>query len=156
MTMRYRNPRSLHSSQNRRRGGAILEMAVGLPVLVGLASGVFAYGYSFFVYHELQQAVRGGARYAAVADYDGPSGVNYLEQIKNVTVYGRAEPGAQDVPLAPGLTTAHVDVTVDVDASGLPMRVRVGIVNYSVDAVWQVTSFHNKPRSAFPYQGQLS
>jgi len=146
-----RKPIQTHS----RRGSSVLELAVCLPLLVALASGVFTYGYSFYVYHGLQQTVRGGARYGSVADFDGPDGSNFTAAVKNVTVYGTIDPAQQDKPLLPGLTTGHVNVTFVVDSAGLPTEIRVEVLDYSVSTVWQSMRFHQKPRSTFPYQGQL-
>jgi len=138
-----------------RRGSSILELALCIPLLVLLSGGVFTYGYSFLVYHGLQQAVRGGARYGSVADFDGPGGTDYLAAVRNVTVYGKVSPDQQDEPILPGLTLDHVEILVLVDSTGLPLEIRVAIVNYSLDAVWQTMRFNDKPRSTFPYQGQL-
>jgi len=149
--MIFHAPRS-----NARRGSSVLELALCLPLMVALTGGVFTYGYSFYIYHGLQQSVRGGARYASVADFDGPNGTNFIATVKNVTVYGKATPGQQDPPLLPGLTLDHVNVSFTQDSAGIPAEIRVEILNYSVGAVWQSMRFHQKPRSTFPYQGQLT
>ena len=52
----------------RRRGVALLEAALVLPMLLVLIFGSIDLGYAFFVKHTLQGASREGARRAAVAD----------------------------------------------------------------------------------------
>jgi Flp pilus assembly protein TadG len=54
-----------------RRGGAILEAALVLPILLALSFGMIEYGYFFFLKHTLQGAARDGARIAIV-----PNGTN--------------------------------------------------------------------------------
>jgi Flp pilus assembly protein TadG len=49
-------------NRNRRRGSEVLELALLLPILLGLAFGAAAYGYYFFVQHNVQGAAREGAR----------------------------------------------------------------------------------------------
>ncbi len=53
-------------SGNRRRtwGGAVLEAAIIVPILVILAFGMAEYSYYFFVKHTLEGAAREGARNA--------------------------------------------------------------------------------------------
>ena len=55
-------------SRPRRRGVALLEAALVLPMLLILIFGSIDLGYAFFVKHSLQGASREGARRAAVAD----------------------------------------------------------------------------------------
>ena len=45
-----------------RCGNAIVEMALLLPVLIGLTFGAAEYGYAMYVKHTLQGASREGAR----------------------------------------------------------------------------------------------
>ena len=57
----------------RRRGGAVLEMALVTPLLLMLAFGVVEYGYFFYVQHTLQGAARAGARAAIIPGATGGS-----------------------------------------------------------------------------------
>src|SRR5438105_11295621 len=50
-----------------RCGNAIVEMALLLPVLIGLTFGAAEYGYAMYVKHTLQGASREGARASVVA-----------------------------------------------------------------------------------------
>ena len=50
----------------RRRGNALLDMALVMPVLLMLSFGAIEYGYAMFIKHSLQGAAREGARAAIV------------------------------------------------------------------------------------------
>jgi Flp pilus assembly protein TadG len=60
--------RTKQSNAQRRRGNAVLDAALVLPVLLTLTFGSIEYGYFFFVKHSLQGAAREGARAAIVPD----------------------------------------------------------------------------------------
>jgi Flp pilus assembly protein TadG len=51
----------------RRRGNAVLDMALVMPLLIGLTFGAVEYGYALYIKHSLQSAAREGARAAIVA-----------------------------------------------------------------------------------------
>src|SRR2546428_6539648 len=55
------------SARRVRSGNAIVEMALLLPVLIGLTFGAAEYGYAMYVKHTLQGASREGARASVVA-----------------------------------------------------------------------------------------
>ena len=52
--------------KGRRRGNAVMEAALVLPILLSLSFGTVEYGYFFYVKHSLQGAAREGARAAIV------------------------------------------------------------------------------------------
>jgi len=54
-------------SPRKRFGGAVLEAAIVVPVLLSLAFGTVEFGYYFFVKNTLQGAAREGARAAIVS-----------------------------------------------------------------------------------------
>ena len=58
------------TSRRTRRGSALIELTLSLSFLTALFLGVWQYGYGFYVYAELEQSVRDGARYAAARTYD--------------------------------------------------------------------------------------
>ena len=47
-----------------RRGNAVLETALVLPILLALSFGLVEFGYFFYVKHNMQGAAREGARVA--------------------------------------------------------------------------------------------
>jgi Flp pilus assembly protein TadG len=65
MLLRRNSPRP-HDRSRFRRGGALLEAALVLPIVVGLTFGMVEAGYFFFVKHTLQSAARDGARMGIV------------------------------------------------------------------------------------------
>ncbi len=86
-----------------RGGNAVVEFAITFPMLIFMMSSLFQFGHAFLVYNALEGAVRGGARYASVTDFDAPDGVEFTEAIKKVVVYGTPSPDGQN-PLVPGLS----------------------------------------------------
>lgn len=60
---------------SRRRGNAIMEAALVLPILLALSFGTVEFGYFFYVKHTLQGAAREGARAAIL-----PSATNTTVQ----------------------------------------------------------------------------
>jgi len=54
----------------RRRGNAVLDMALVMPVLLSLTFGTVEYGHYFYVKHCLQGAAREGARVAITSSAD--------------------------------------------------------------------------------------
>ena len=102
------------------RGSSILEFAIGASLLVLLFTGIFQFGYTFYAYSKLENAVRAGARFAALSVYpvSGPTTNSsptsaFVTQVKNVTVYGHPNGGVDGrTPMVSGLTTAHVSVNV--------------------------------------------
>jgi Flp pilus assembly protein TadG len=57
-----RRGRSLRKVHPSRRGTEILEVALLLPLLLGLTFGTIEYGYYWYINHSLQGAARAGAR----------------------------------------------------------------------------------------------
>ena len=49
-----------------RKGNAMLEFALATGILLPAFVGTFQFGYTFYVYNNLDTAVRGGARYASM------------------------------------------------------------------------------------------
>lgn len=54
------------------RGGAIVEMALVLPLLLALLMGVLLYGQYFMLAHSVQQAANDGARATGCASTSFP------------------------------------------------------------------------------------
>jgi Flp pilus assembly protein TadG len=139
-----------------RRGSAVVELALCLPFLVGLFLGTLQFGYSFFVYNELQQAVRAGARYASLRHYGSSTATPdsaYLNAVRNVVVY--ANPAGGTTPVAPGLTTAQVAVSV-VFQKNVPVAVRVAVNGYQLPGIVRTVPLTDKPYVEFPYVGAFS
>jgi Flp pilus assembly protein TadG len=135
------------------RGNALIEFAIGTGVLVSVFAGTFQWGYTFFRYNALLQAVTSGARLAAYRSYDSatttPSAAFQLA-VKNQVVYGN--PAGGTTPVVPGLTTSNVVVNAEFPL-GAPAFVNVYISSYQLPAIFGTTTLVNKPKVRVPYQG---
>ena len=139
-----------------RRGSALVEFAVAVGVFVPLLTGTFQFGYSFFVYNKLQNAVRAGARYASLRSYDSttstPSSA-FSNAVKNVVVYGDPDGGA--TPATSGLSTNEVFVTVTM-TSNVPSLVTVDIRGFAINGVFGTITLNSKPAATFRYAGRFA
>ena len=140
------------SSRSRRRGNVMMEFGLAFPLLFLFLSGMYQFGYAFFVYNQLQSAVRTGARYAATTDFDGTAGSSFKSRVQNVVVYG--VPTGGSTPVVKGLTTSKVSVTWLGDAMSIPQTVTVGISDFSFYAVFRTFTLSDKPKATFIYMGQ--
>lgn len=140
-------------ARRRRQGGnALVEFALAFGFLFPVLTGTFQFGYAFFVYNELQNAVRQGARYAAYKTYDSSSATPstaFANSVKNAVVYGN--PAGGTAPIVPSLTTANVNLQVTF-TSGVPEMMTVSIQNYTLDAFLRTFSI-SKPAASFSYVG---
>jgi hypothetical protein len=137
----------------RNRGSSLLEFAVATGILVPLFTGTFQFGYTLFVYNDLQSAVRGGARYASMRSYDSASSApsaGFLAAVRNMVVYGNADGTGK--PVAPGLAAANVEVLPNMNGAA-PESITVEITGYSVNAVFTSFTFNGKPSATFSYTG---
>ena len=135
-------------------GNAMIEFALAFPAIVMMMGTLFQFGYAFMTYNTLQGAIRGGARYASIADFDAPDGTNFVADIKNVVVYGVPDPNS-DPPIVRGLTTSHVIVDAsNQDGTGIPITVSVSISGFELFKVFSAITLTNKPKSTFTYMGQ--
>lgn len=136
------------------RGNTLLEFALGFSLLVPLFAGLFQFGYTFWVYNQLQAAVHAGSRYAANLAYDSPDATPsaaYAGAVRNTVVYGSPQGGT--TPLVPGLTPAHVRVEM-IFVRNAPATVVVDIDGLTISSVFRNYTMAGKPRAAFPYLGR--
>jgi Flp pilus assembly protein TadG len=150
--MRPRN-RIINRRKDKRAGNALVEFALGATVLFYVFSGTFQYGYTFYQYNSLANAVTDGAHYAALRPYDSTTATpssGYLTAVKNMVVYGN--PAGGSTPLVPNLATSNVQVSATF-ANGVPSTVTVYVTAFSISAVFGSTTFTNKPSVTYAYQG---
>lgn len=148
-------PTKKAASRRNRRGSALIELTLSLSFLTALFLGTWQYGYGFYVYAQLEQAVRDGARYAAGRTYDSATSTpsdTYLAAVQNVVVYGDPAPANGATTVAPGLTTDKVTVTVTFD-SGVPTSIAVGISGYQMPTYFGTLTLGGKPTTSFPFVG---
>jgi Flp pilus assembly protein TadG len=137
----------------KRQGSALLEFAIATGILVPLFTGTFQFGYTLYVYNNLQSAVRGGARYASMRSYDSPSATpssGFSSAVKNMVVYGNPDGTGQ--PVSRGLTASNVQIQPNMNGAA-PESITVQITGYAIDAVFTSFTFNGKPSTTFPYTG---
>lgn len=98
----------------KRRGNALLETALFLPMLLTLLVGMVQLGRITFTYYALRKTLYSVARYAGTQQ-----GVNFcdtadatLEAAKRFALTGRTEDGAAP-PFIPGLTADMISVRIE-------------------------------------------
>jgi Flp pilus assembly protein TadG len=140
----------------RERGHAMLELAISAGVMVSCLVGTFQFGYTFYTYNQLVTAVGNGARYAAQRTYrTGSEDVERANAaIRNMVVYGDAQPAPEAAPVVPKLTPAEVEVRWELAGDGTPLNVNVAIKGYSTDAIFRSFTFDGRPSVQFPYVGE--
>ena len=140
--------------RNRQRGHAILELAASATVMVSCLAGTFQFGHTFYVYNQLVSAVGNGARYAAMRTYR-PQDVDKAEKaVRNMVVYGDAQPAPDAAPAVTSLTPEQVDVHWVTDKAGAPTAVDVSIRSFMVNAVFKTITFTGRPGVEFPFVGK--
>ena len=152
--------------QTGERGNALIEFAFAFTFISVLFTGVFQFGYTFYLYNNLVTNIRAGARYAAQKSYTPGTGstagnpipaATFVSAVQNVVVYGTPQVGT--TPLVPGLTTANIQVVPTVDSNGIPQSITVRIsptTPFNLNAVVGSTRLAGKPAVTFPYTGIYS
>ena len=146
----------------RERGNALIEFALSFFLIFAMFSGIFRFGYSFYVYNTVVNAVRNGARYASIKPYDSvtttPSN-QFESEVRRMVVYGDPNAANGARPVVPGLTTANVQLTVTGGLAGsltAPTAITVSITGFNIDAVFGSLNLTGKPKASFPYTGILT
>lgn len=132
----------------------MIEFALGSFVLVGALTGTFKFGYSFYVYNNLQTAVNNGAKYAALRTYevtDSTPSACFVTAVQNMVAYGDPT-GTNTTPVAPGLTPGNVSVSVTW-GNGVPSAMTVAISSYALNSVFATVNLSNKPQVTYPFLG---
>jgi len=146
-------------SQRGRAGNVMLEFALGAGLLVAAFGGTFGFGYTFYQYNSLANAVNDGARYASLRPYNSTTITpkpDFLLAVQNMVVYGN--PAGGTVPVVPGLTTDKVQLTPAFSSpvAGVPIAMTVYINGYQIDAMFAKNTLNNKPQVTYPYIGIYS
>jgi Flp pilus assembly protein TadG len=141
------------------RGHAMLELAVSAGVMVSCLAGTFQFGYTFYTYNQLVTMVGNGARYAAQRTYRTGTDQDVERgnaAIRNMVVYGDAQPVPGAVPVVPKLTPEQVEVRWALAGDGAPVTVNVAIKGYTMDAIFRSFTFDGRPSVEFPYVGRYA
>ena len=144
--------------RRQQRGSAILEFAIAASIFVALFTGTFQYGYSFYVYNNLETAVRAAARYGAMRSYPVagetsnslPSSA-FVTDLQNIVVWGN--PGGQisgTSKVVRNIELSHVRVDVAF-ANSQPSTVTVSIQNYTIDSIFGSWTLNRKPSATFTF-----
>jgi len=144
-----------------RAGSAMVEFALGSTILVTVFTSAFQYGYIFYQYNALQNAVINGAHYAAQYRYDSTTSTpssSFKTKVQNMVVYGDPT-GTTTTPVLKNLATTNVNLTVTMLGSGTaltPSAMTVSISGYTIDAIFGSFTCTNKPSVTYAYQGIFS
>jgi Flp pilus assembly protein TadG len=147
----------VRQNRKRQKGSAILEFAIGSGILVAAFTGTFQFGYSLYIYNNLQTAVNNGAKYAALRPYeptDTTPEACFKTAVQNMVVYGDPT-GTATTPVAPSLVPGNVFVNVTF-ANGVPSTMTVGISSYKIDSAVTTITLTNKPQVTYPYLGRYA
>jgi Flp pilus assembly protein TadG len=136
------------------RGNAVIEFALGFSLLWIIFSGLYQFGYSFYVYNKLHTAVANAAELGAKMTYDTANATAFTQKLQNMVVYGDETAGT--ISVAPGLSTSNVNVSMNLDAASMPHDVTISISNYTVSAIFGSFTPNNKPRVTTKYYGTIT
>jgi Flp pilus assembly protein TadG len=148
----------------RERGNTIVEFAISFWMIFYLMTGLFQFGYSFYAYNKLVNAVRNGARYGSNLPYSSTTltpDSTYSTNVKNVVIYGTPSPAQGAQPTVSGLGTGNVTVTMTQAGGGggaliAPGFVTVQIQNFTITNVFSAIQLTAAPYITFPYTGILT
>ncbi len=141
--------------KRRQSGHAMIELAFSATVMVACLAGTFQFGYTFFVYNQLVTAIGNGARYAATRTVRAE--IDKAETaIRNMVVYGDAQPSADAQPAVAGLRPEQIEIRWTRDESGTPSAVGVSIREFAVNVVFRTFVFSGRPAVEFPYVGKFA
>ena len=142
-----------------RAGSSMVEFALGSGVLVAAFTFTFQYGFIFYQYNALFNAVNNGAHFGALQIYDTTSATpsdTFSSAVKNMVVYGDPT-GTATTPVVRGLTTSNVNLSIgSIGTSGstfYPTSVTISISGYTINGVIGNFTLSGKPAVTYPYQG---
>jgi Flp pilus assembly protein TadG len=133
-TRRSRRLHWLNRFRHDESGVQLLEVAIVIPILLLLFGAVGEFGRYFYEYTTAAKAARVGARYLASKSVTGST--NYVANAKNMVVYGNI--AGTGSPVVTGMTTANVDVQYQGGTTGIPDTVKVSIINYKHQPVFDL------------------
>jgi len=106
------NPTRFHSPESRRRGQALVEFTIALPILILLVAGILELGRGYAYGVAVSDAARDGARYAAgkAAATNGPGLANICSLVTADLVAVVPAPAAANItcPTLPGHAPPYV------------------------------------------------
>jgi Flp pilus assembly protein TadG len=141
-----------------RAGSSMVEFALGSGILVTIFVSTFQYGYFFYQYNLLVNAVNNGAHFAAMQIYDSnnttPSSA-WKTAVQNMVLYG--DPAGTNTTLqVKNLTASNISIVVGSSGSGstfTPTSMTIAITGYTIDGVTGKYVLTGKPAVTYPFQG---
>jgi archaellum component FlaG (FlaF/FlaG flagellin family) len=137
----------------------MLEFALGSGILVTAFTATFQYGYIFYQYNALVNAVNNGAHFGALQVYDSSSSTpstTYTTAVKNMVIYGDPT-GTNTTPVVKSLGTSNVTITIgylgNAGTTFTPTSVTVAITGYTINGVTGTYTLTGKPAATYPFQG---
>jgi Flp pilus assembly protein TadG len=124
------------------RGVQLVELAIVLPILLLLFAAVAEFGRYFYEYTTVAKGARVGARYLASKSVMSTQ-ADWKTNAKNLVVYGNT--AGSGTPILTGLTTANVDVQYVGGTTGVPDLVKVSIINYQHQSVFDLGKMLKNP-----------
>ena len=134
----------------------MVEFAIGSSVLIAVFTGTFQFGYMFYQYNTLVNAIEQAARYGSLLQYSSTSTTptsSFSTQVKNMAVYGT--PSAGTTPLLSGLSTSNIDVTITAGpgTNFTPAKVTVTLNSFTLNGFFATQALTNKPSVTYNYLG---
>ena len=158
------NPRGTRSRRwGSRAGSSMIEFALGSSILMATFTATFQYGFIFYQYNALFNAVNNGAHFAALQVYDStsstPTASTFTTPVKNMVVYGDPT-GTNTTPVAKGLSTSNVSITIGYTGNEgttfTPTSVTVALTGYTINGVIGNYTLTGRPAVTYPYQGMYT
>ncbi len=135
----------------------MVEMALGVTVLATVFTGTFQFGYTFYIYNNIETAVNNGAKYAALRTYEQTTSTPstcFKTAVQDMVAYGDPT-GTSTTPVAPNLKPSNVALTVTF-SNGVPSQMQVSITGYSINSVVSSQTLTNKPLATYPFLGRFA
>jgi Flp pilus assembly protein TadG len=140
--------------RRRTSGSVVVEFTLSMMTLAPLFLGAAGFGYTFYLYEKLSNAVRTGARYASTLKYESATTTpttDFRNAVQRMTVYGNPT-ATSGTPVVPGLATSNVSLTVQF-SKNVPTGMTVAITGYQISAYLGRITLNNKPYAWFPFTG---
>jgi Flp pilus assembly protein TadG len=139
---RSRRAHWLNRFRHDEQGVQLVELAIVLPLLLLMFGSIAEFGRYMYEYTTAAKGARAGARYL-ISKSVTSTGTDWEANAKNIVVYGN--PAGTGNPILPGLSTANVQVEYSGAVSAVPELVKVSIVNYEHESLFDIGEMLNAP-----------
>ena len=136
--LRSRRLLRLQSFTRDESGLQLVEVTIVIPIFLILFAATAEFGLYFYEYTTLAKAARVGSRYLATAPVTAAEDA----KAKNIVVFGN--PSGTGTPILPDLATSHVVITREGGVPVLPETVKVQIVGYMHQPIFDLGKLTNQ------------